>query len=75
MYYRKFDDVLLVSPSHQKMGLKVKKSNVTDIFSLDWLFDKFNRINELQKDAVFGRKAPATHKNFAPQKDKDTLSN
>jgi KaiC/GvpD/RAD55 family RecA-like ATPase len=29
MYYRKFDDVFIVSPSHQKMGIKVKPDNTT----------------------------------------------
>jgi hypothetical protein len=38
MYYRKFDDVFIVSPSHQKMGIKVKPDNTTAQFSLDWLF-------------------------------------
>ena len=46
MYHKKFDDVLLVSPSHAKMGVKVKMENVTSQFSLDWLFDRFEKINE-----------------------------
>ncbi|MFN9908187.1 MAG: NB-ARC domain-containing protein [bacterium] len=27
MYYRKFDEVLFVSPSHAKMGIPLKKEN------------------------------------------------
>lgn len=46
MYYRKFDDVFMVSPSHAKMGIKVKQDNTTSTFSLDWLFKKFHDINE-----------------------------
>lgn len=46
MYYKKFDEVLLVSPSHTKMDLKIKKSNVSAKFSLDWVFNKIGEINE-----------------------------
>jgi hypothetical protein len=46
MYHRKFDDVIIISPSHAKMGIKVKPENTTARFSLDWLFAKFERINE-----------------------------
>jgi ABC-type multidrug transport system ATPase subunit len=46
MYHRKFDEVLLVSPSHTKMDIPVKKSNVTSKFSLNWLFKKIEEINE-----------------------------
>jgi hypothetical protein len=46
MYYRKFDDILLISPSHAKMGVKIKQDNITARFSLDWLFKKFEEINE-----------------------------
>lgn len=46
MYYKKFDDVFLISPSHAKMGLKMKPENTTQRFSLDWLFKKFDLINE-----------------------------
>lgn len=54
MYHKKFDEVLLVSPSHAKMDIKVKKSNVTAKFSLDWIFHKIGEINEKQQDAIFG---------------------
>jgi len=56
MYHRKFDDVLLVSPSHAKMGIRVKQENVTPKFDLDWIFDKFDKINRDQLDVVFGHK-------------------
>jgi len=29
IYYRKFDDVFIISLSHQKIGLKVKSDNAT----------------------------------------------
>ncbi len=64
MYYRKFDDVFIVSPSHSKMGLKVKKDNTTETFNLDWIFQKFETINEEQLEATFGsRKNRTTKKN------------
>lgn len=56
MYSRKFDDVIIVSPSHAKMGIKVNKDNVTSRFSLDWLFSKFDDLNEKQMDEVFGNR-------------------
>lgn len=54
MYYKKFDDVFIISPSHAKMGLKVKNENTTAKFSLDWLFKKIDKINEEQMDEIFG---------------------
>jgi ABC-type multidrug transport system ATPase subunit len=36
-YYRKFDNVLLISPSANKMGIKVKKDNLTQVFDLKWI--------------------------------------
>jgi septin family protein len=56
MYYKKFDHVILVSPSHAKMDLKLKKENVASSFSLDWLFKKIDEINEKQLENVFGKK-------------------
>ena len=60
MYYRKFDDVFIVSPSHAKMGINVKPENATTQFSLDWLFDKFATLNEKQTEAVFGHRVTRT---------------
>ncbi len=57
MYYRKFDEVIMVSPSHAKMGIKVKPDNCTTRFSLDWLFAKFESINQEQLHTVFGFRA------------------
>lgn len=54
MYGHKFNDVLLISPSHAKMGISVRKENITDEFSLDWLFQKFDVMNEEQNERVFG---------------------
>lgn len=54
MYYRKFDDVFLISPSHAKMGIKIKPENTKAQFSLDWLFKKFDEINEEQLKTIFG---------------------
>lgn len=56
MYHRKFDDVFIVSPSHAKMGINVKPENTTASFSLDWLFHKFETINEKQMERVFGHR-------------------
>jgi|LauGreDrversion4_2_1035121.scaffolds.fasta_scaffold1052991_1 hypothetical protein len=38
------------------MGIKVKPDNTTAQFSLDWLFTKFEQINEEQLRVVFGMK-------------------
>lgn len=46
MYNKKFDDVFIVSPSHSKMGIKTKKDHTTASFSLDWIFEKIDEINE-----------------------------
>lgn len=62
MYYRKFDDVLLVSPSHAKMGLKVKNENTSAHFDLDWIFSKFDKINEDQLNKVFGHRLKSSTK-------------
>lgn len=62
MYYRKFDDIFIVSPSHAKMGLKVKQDNTTAKFSLDWLFNKFAKINEDQLERVFGNRPGQTNR-------------
>ena len=56
MYYKKFDEVLMVSPSHAKMDVHIKEENVTGKFSLEWLFEKFDKINEKQLDRVFGHR-------------------
>lgn len=56
MYKQKFDYILLVSPSHAKMGLKVDKKYVTDKFSLDWIYNNFSTINEKQTDKIFGHR-------------------
>jgi hypothetical protein len=61
MYYKKFDDVFVVSPSHAKMGLKIKTDNTTQRFSLDWLFKKFDTINEEQMNDIFGSRAKRTN--------------
>jgi len=47
MYHKKFDDIFVISPSHAKMGLKIRPENTTAHFSLNWLFDKFYTINEI----------------------------
>jgi uridine kinase len=62
MYYRKFDDVLLVSPSHAKMGVKVKNENTTANFDLDWIFEKLEKLNQDQLQNVFGHKLKLTAK-------------
>jgi hypothetical protein len=46
MYFKKFDDVFIVSPSHAKMGIKVRNENTTQRFSLDWIFKHIDKINE-----------------------------
>ena len=62
MYYKKFDDVFLVSPSHAKTGLKIKQENCTLRFSLDWIFKHIDKINEEQMDEIFGSKLKRTNK-------------
>ena len=47
----------MISPSHAKMGIKIKADNCTTRFSLDWLFNKFNTINDDQLNTVFGFRA------------------
>jgi len=46
MYHKKFDEVVLVSPSYAKMGIKIKEENTTSKFSLDWLFGRLDAIND-----------------------------
>jgi ABC-type molybdenum transport system ATPase subunit/photorepair protein PhrA len=74
MYYRKFDDVFIVSPSHAKMGLKVRKENSTAQFSLDWIFGKFAEINEKQLDRVFGSKLKRSSKDKKSANETRTLA-
>lgn len=56
MYHRKFDDVLMVSPSHAKCGIKCAKENTTEDFSLDWIFSRFDKFNDEQLELIFGNK-------------------
>lgn len=75
MYHRKFDNVLIVSPSHAKMGISVKKDHITDTFSLDWIFKHFVKFNEEQEERVFGKRAARTIKGQKPVPGKTALSN
>lgn len=54
MYHKKFDEVLLISPSYAKMGLKIKEENVRSKFSIEWIFEKIQAINEKQMEKVYG---------------------
>lgn len=45
-YFQKFDNVLLISPSASKMGIRVKKENMTQVFSLPWIQEKLLEINK-----------------------------
>jgi hypothetical protein len=46
MYHQKFDEVILISPSYAKMGIHLKEENTSSKFSLDWIFDRFESIND-----------------------------
>ena len=48
MYAGKFDYVFIVSPSYAKMRLRIKKSRLAADYSLDWIYDKIDKINEIQ---------------------------
>ena len=52
----------MVSPSHAKMGIKIKADNCTTRFSLDWIFNKFESINQEQLHSVFGFRAQQSTK-------------
>lgn len=54
MYNKKFDDILLVSPSYSKMDLNIPHENSSTRFSLDWIFDKLDMINEDQQEKIYG---------------------
>lgn len=54
MYYKKFDEVVLVSPSYAKMGIKIKEENVRTKFSLDWIFQRLDTFNQKQSEKVYG---------------------
>lgn len=54
MYSEKFNEILLVSPSYAKMDLNVRAESATTRFSLDWIFDKLEVINEDQQQKMFG---------------------
>lgn len=54
-YYQKFDHVLLISPSATKMDIRVKKENLTQVFSLKWIEDKLFDINKKQKERIVKR--------------------
>jgi len=44
-YYKKFDQILLVSPSANKMGVPVKKGNKNTEFSMSWIENKLMEFN------------------------------
>lgn len=46
MYHKKFDQVILVSPSYAKMDIKVRQENVKSKFNLDWIFQRIESINQ-----------------------------
>jgi len=46
MYYKAFDEVLIVSPSVSKMGVNVPKKNTALHLDFDWLWEHFARLNE-----------------------------
>lgn len=54
-YFQKFDNVLLISPSASKMGIRVKKENMTQVFSLPWIQEKLLEINKKQKQKIIQR--------------------
>ena len=50
MYADKFDHTFIVSPSYAKMGLELddEQDNATTHFSLEWIFDRIDMVNEEQ---------------------------
>lgn len=49
MYYKKFDEIFIISPSFSKMDVKVKPGNHTQQFSLDWIYGKVDEVNRRQQ--------------------------
>ena len=47
MYKGKFDFVILLSPSAQKMGLSVAKERVSTTYNLDWIYEHLNTFNSM----------------------------
>jgi hypothetical protein len=48
-YRNKFDHVMLVSPSFNKIGLPINTQNMTSEFSLDWIYRNLEKVNKLQQ--------------------------
>lgn len=47
-YLHKFDTVLILSPSANKMGITIKKDNTNHEFNLGWIEKKLMAINRKQ---------------------------
>lgn len=54
-FLHKFDQVLLLSPSANKMGIRVKKDNISQQFDLKWIENKLFEMNKKQAQAIAAR--------------------
>ena len=54
-YYKKFDTILLMSPSASKMGIPLKKEFMTTEFSMSWIADQLMTINLKQVKLIKAR--------------------
>lgn len=42
LFNKLFNEILVVSPSVKKMHMPIRKSNKTDKFDIEWIFDKIH---------------------------------
>ena len=66
-YYKKFDEVLIVSPSLGKLNMNVPKENTKTTFELNWLHEKIKKFNKEQFKAI--------HKLVVPKENDDRPTN
>jgi seryl-tRNA synthetase len=54
-YKKKFDHVLLVSPSANKMDVPVHKDNMNQVFSIKWIEERLLEFNKKQSQRILQR--------------------
>lgn len=48
-FYRgKFDNIMLISPSHSKIGLPLNANDTSSEFSLEWIYRNLDKVNKNQ---------------------------
>ena len=52
MYKRKFDKVLLISPSASKTGLRLPKDCINLEFDIEWIFAQLGKVMEKQNNVL-----------------------